>query len=83
MDYPSDNIPFTSDPALCDDLGFGHDRTPVPPSNTHSDDLEALHLLDAETKAQKTREGIVIQHRAWRVEEVFRSDLDQIGRAHV
>ena len=76
MDYPSSCIPFTSDPAICDDWDPGHERTPIQPSNSHSDDLEALHLIHEETKAQKTKEGIVIQHRAWKIEEVFRSDAD-------
>lgn len=76
MDYPSSCIPLTSDPALCDDWDLGHERTPVPPSNSHSDDLEALHLLHEETIAQKTKDGIVIQYRAWKTDEVFRSDTD-------
>lgn len=52
------------------------------PSLTHgssydeSDDLEGLQLQQEEVNASKTEEGVVIQHRAWKVPEVFRSDED-------
>ena len=46
------------------------------PALRHSDDLEALHLQAAEAVAQKTKSGIVIQHRAWTLPEVFLSDED-------
>ena len=42
-----------------------------------SDDLDALHELEAESILEKTRQGIVIQHRHWKVTEVFRSDDDK------
>lgn len=47
----------------------------------YSDDFEALNLQAAEAVAQKTKNGIVIQHRAWRLPDVFRSDDDyQLGQ---
>ncbi len=45
-------------------------------SHADSDDLEALNLQAQEAIAQKTREGVVIQHRAWKLTETFRSDED-------
>jgi hypothetical protein len=41
---------------------------------TYSDDIEALNVRRAETKAEYSRNGTVIQHRAWQAREVFRSD---------
>ena len=46
------------------------------PSASDSDDLEALHLLQEEAIASRTRQGIVIQHRAWCTADVFRSEED-------
>ncbi len=75
MDFPSSDIPFTSDPALLEDWKTTATNTPnVPPDSTS--DLEALHLLEAETTAKKTANRVVIQHRSWKVEDVFRSDID-------
>jgi chromosome transmission fidelity protein 18 len=42
----------------------------------YSDDLEALNIQAAEAIVQKTKNRIVIQHRAWRLPDVFRSDDD-------
>jgi len=48
-----------------------------------SDDLDALHELEAELALEKTRQGIVIQHRHGKVAEVFRSDDDKsFGRSY-
>jgi len=44
---------------------------------TFSDDLAALHEQEAELTLEKTSQGIVIQHRHWKVAEVFRSDDDK------
>ncbi|KAL2014510.1 hypothetical protein VTN00DRAFT_2035 [Thermoascus crustaceus] len=41
-------------------------------SESFSDDLEALHLH----RLEQTRKGIVVQHRAWNLSDVFRSDDD-------
>lgn len=74
-------FPSSFDPAL-----FLHSEAPDPhadtgfPTSSHSDELEAIQLQTRETTAAKTREGIVIQHRAWKVLDVFRSEEDhQLG----
>ncbi|KAI9672497.1 MAG: hypothetical protein M1817_003263 [Caeruleum heppii] len=41
-----------------------------------SDDLEAWHRQHQEATAAKNSQGIVIQHRAWPVSDVFRSEED-------
>lgn len=46
----------------------------LPHSNTNSDDLEALHVQEHELADAKTRDGIVIQHRSWKLDDVLRSD---------
>ena len=71
----SPSLPFTSDPALHDD--WEEDlNTIVLPSSNASDDFEALHQIQAETIARKTKEGVVIQHRAWALGDTFRSETD-------
>jgi chromosome transmission fidelity protein 18 len=74
MDSPS----LPSSPPLFDPAVHLHsqpDHDPVlPPSGSNSDDLEALHLQQEETTRAKTRAGIVIQHRAWDVNDALRSD---------
>lgn len=70
----SPSLPFTSDPALHDweeDL-----ETVIIPSDTNSDDFEALHLVQQETAIRKSKNGEVIQHRAWKVGDTFRSEAD-------
>lgn len=73
-DYP--DIPSSFDPAI-------HLHTEAdlvlnaPASPSHSDELEALQQCIESSKAQKTREGIVIQHRAWKTAEAFRSEEDR------
>jgi chromosome transmission fidelity protein 18 len=68
------------DPALLSDLEC--------PSEAHasisfSDDVTALEQCQAEEKARKTKLGIVIQHRAWNITDVFRSEADYlIGTAN-
>lgn len=64
--------PSSFDPAV-----FLHSPPPdALPEDTHSDDIEALHLQHEASKAEKTTDGIVIQHRSWKVCEVFRSESD-------
>lgn len=49
-----------------------------------SDDLEQLQIHIQHTTAQKSKEGIVIQHRAWKTPDVFRSDEDYLtGSLHL
>ena len=45
-------------------------------SHNESDDLEGLQLQKEEAISFKIKAGVVIQHRAWKVPEVFRSDED-------
>lgn len=44
------------------------------PSEAHDDQLEALAAQLRESTAAKNKAGIVIQHRAWKLPEVFRSE---------
>ncbi len=61
------------DPAL--HLHSEPDNEPLlPPSHSNSDDLEALHVQQEEIAQAKTKAGIVIQHRAWRADDILRSD---------
>ena len=79
MSYSSPpTIPYSSDPAvfLHSELG-SIDPNPtaiLPPYANDSDDLEALHIQQAEAAAEKNKQGVVIQHRAWKVADAFRSD---------
>lgn len=50
----------------------------IRPSNTKSDEFEALHLIEEETRLRKNREKEVLQYRAWKVAEAFRSEADYI-----
>ncbi|OQE80901.1 hypothetical protein PENNAL_c0043G09280 [Penicillium nalgiovense] len=43
-----------------------------PPSESFSDDIEAIHLH----RHEQTRNRVVIQHRAWDLSDVFRSEDD-------
>jgi chromosome transmission fidelity protein 18 len=47
-------------------------------SSTFSDELEAIHLTHQESIEEKNRNGQVIQHRAWKTVEAFRSDQDRL-----
>lgn len=42
------------------------------PSESFSDDIEALQLV----REENVRNKVVIQHRAWNLSDVFRSDED-------
>ena len=45
-----------------------------------SDDIEALNLHAQDITTEKNQKGIVIQHRAWKLNETFRSeDSDIVG----
>ncbi|CCD53030.1 hypothetical protein BcDW1_6746 [Botrytis cinerea BcDW1] len=78
MDFTSTpDLPPTSDPALLEDWEGSFDTLNLP-SNNKSDEVEAIHLLEEETRLRKNREKEVIQHRAWKVAEVFRSEADHI-----
>lgn len=78
MDFTSTpDLPPTSDPALLEHWEGSVDPLNLP-SNNKSDEVEAIHLLEEETRLRKNREKEVIQHRAWKVSEVFRSEADHI-----
>jgi hypothetical protein len=46
-----------------------------PPSD-FQDDLEAVKLQQEETRAYNKQNRVVIQHRAWRQEDIFWSEPD-------
>jgi chromosome transmission fidelity protein 18 len=74
MSNYSPSIPSSFDPAL---LYSKHDHPQnAPPPVSFSDDLDALQQCITEDRAKKTSEGIVIQHRAWNIIDVFRSEGD-------
>lgn len=60
------------DPALlCSDFDRSqHTLTPL----SHSDEIEALQVCIAEDRTKKNKKGIVIQHRAWNLGDIFRSE---------
>lgn len=72
----SPRLPSSFDPAihLHSERDFAYDAPE--PSISHSDEIEALRLQIEETRAEKNKKGIVIQHRAWNIPEVFRSEED-------
>ncbi|KAF7714163.1 Uncharacterized protein PECH_009025 [Penicillium ucsense] len=70
MIYSSPDVLSSFDPAL--HLHSESQHPPVPPSESFSDDLEAIHLH----RLEQTRNKVVIQHRAWNLSDVFRSDED-------
>lgn len=82
MNSYSPGIPSSFDPALLhSELEFIH-NTDL--SLSHSDELDAIQQCIAEDTAKKTRAGVVIQHRAWKVADVFRSEGEGlIGTAGV
>ncbi|OJZ90364.1 hypothetical protein ASPFODRAFT_40695 [Aspergillus luchuensis CBS 106.47] len=63
------SIPPSFDPAI---HLHSEGDPPEPPSDTFSDELEALNFQ----REDNTRKGIVIQHRSWNLSDVFRSDED-------
>lgn len=73
----SPSLPSVFDPAL-EDHWEELSNPVILPSSTNSDDFEALHLVRQESTAAKNQEGVVIQHRAWPLAEVFRSEADRI-----
>lgn len=82
MSRYSPGIPSSFDPALLySELDHPQDTHP---STSFSDDFDALQQCITEDKAKKTSEGIVIQHRAWNIVDVFRSEGEVwIGTASV
>jgi chromosome transmission fidelity protein 18 len=80
----SPELPPTSDPALIEDWDRLDQNTTIPPSSSsYSDELEAISLTHKENVARKTEAGQVIQHRAWKLAEAFRSDPDSLPGANI
>lgn len=72
MSNYSPDIPTSFDPAI-----YLHSEIDLPQdAPRYSDDIEALQQCAAEDKARKISERVVIQHRAWNITEVFRSEED-------
>lgn len=67
----SPNFLSSFDPAI---HLHSEDLTNAPnlPSESFSDDIEAIHIH----RLEQTRNKVVIQHRAWNLSDVFRSDDD-------
>ena len=72
MSSYSPDIPSSFDPALL--YSELEHLQNAPPSLSFSDDIDALHQCITEDIAKKTSEGIVIQHRAWNIADIFRSE---------
>ena len=72
MNLPSDFEPPTSfDPAI-----HLHSEGNNASTNPDSADLLELNNYLDEVKEQKTRDGVVIQHRAWKAQQAFLSEED-------
>ena len=67
----SPNFLSSFDPAL-QLHSEGLENTIHPPSESFDDDIEAIHLQ----RQELTRNKVVIQHRAWNLSDVFRSEDD-------
>lgn len=64
-------LPSSFDPAI----HFVSEPQEVECSQTeYSDDVEALNLVQEELRVDKAEKGLVIQHRAWKLRDVFRSE---------
>lgn len=73
MSTYSDGIPTSFDPAL---LNSELEFLEAPATTSFSDDLAAIQQCIADSKVEKTRAGIVIQHRIWNKLDAFRSEED-------
>jgi chromosome transmission fidelity protein 18 len=72
MSSYSAGIPSSFDPALLySEYDCPHN---APNSTSRSDDIEALQACIEEDKIKKSQRGVVIQHRAWKLVDIFRSE---------
>ncbi|KAF1850600.1 chromosome transmission fidelity protein 18 [Cucurbitaria berberidis CBS 394.84] len=71
MSSYSPGIPTSFDPALLSEFEILHD---APASLSYSDEIDAIQQCVTEEKAKKNRAGVVIQHRAWKITDIFRSE---------
>ena len=69
---PPAAFPSSFDPAIHLHSEQDPELEPPLPSESYSDEIEALHLI----REDLTRNKVVIQHRAWNLSDVFRSDED-------
>ncbi|KAM0712366.1 hypothetical protein Q7P37_011461 [Cladosporium fusiforme] len=73
MTLPGEEIPDLSEFAL-----------PTPnPSDNFSDELDALHDLQANCKRENKRNNTVVQHRVWQLPDIFRSEPGDIPSSPV
>lgn len=74
MTASSPSVPPLSsfDPAIHLHSEQDFPEQPPLPSENYSDDIEALQLV----REDLNRNKVVIQHRAWNLSDVFRSDED-------
>jgi chromosome transmission fidelity protein 18 len=77
MSSYSPGIPSSFDPALLhSEIALLQD-TPAQPS--FSDDFDALQQCITEDRSRKNNDGIVIQHRAWNLVDIFRSEGEYLA----
>lgn len=82
-DLSSPDLSLSFDPALYLHSEPGTSQT-RPTESSHSDEIEALNQQQREQVLAKTEKGIVIQHRAWKASEAFRSDdIHNLGMTYV
>jgi chromosome transmission fidelity protein 18 len=76
MSNYSPDIPSSFDPALLhSEIEFLQTALAQP---SFSDDFDALQQCILEDRAKKTTDGIVIQHRAWNLADIFRSEGEHL-----
>ncbi|KZF23489.1 hypothetical protein L228DRAFT_282212 [Xylona heveae TC161] len=79
MDFSSPpSFPSSFDPAVHLHSEANDPLPAIVHPSSEADRLEAIQLQREEAAAQKSRQGIVIQHRAWKLKDVFRSEDDYL-----
>ena len=72
MTSPPSSFPPSFDPAIHLHSQGTEDIDILPPSESFSDEFEAIHLQ----RQENIRSKVVILDRAWNLSDVFRSDED-------
>lgn len=67
----SPSLPPTSDPALYEDWEPIEENPILIPSSTNSDDLEALHLVHAESTARRIKREKLFNTELGKLERLF------------
>jgi hypothetical protein len=76
MSSYSSGITSSFDPALIhSEIALLQD---APAELSFSDDFDALQQCIAEDRTRKNKDGIVIQHRAWNLVDIFRSEGEHL-----